>query len=147
MGFLKKLFAKGQPAPKLPVHPDDKELITEYDIQWWESLTLDDLKAFEQQDHVAQFALYIKLVKEDGLSSEEAVRQVRKIHPFYYATLDQRDDEPLGYSGEDAKLPYILKDRINKAVMKYIRKMDRNEIQSASSMNAIVRNLIRAGKV
>jgi hypothetical protein len=147
MGFLKKLFGTSQPVPNLPIHPDDKELVTEYDIKWWESLTLDDCKAFEQQDNVAQMALFMKLFEEDGLSKEEAAKRVRKSHIFYYGTLEQRDDEPLGFLGEDAKLPYILKDRANKAVMKYIRKMDKNEIESTSSMNAIVRNLIRTGKV
>lgn len=110
-------------------------------------MTLDDCKAFEQQDNVAQMALFMKLVEEDGLSKEEAAKRVRKSHIFYYGTLEQRDDEPLGFLGEDAKLPYILKDRANKAIMKYIRKMDKNEIESTSSMNAIVRNLIRTGKV
>lgn len=147
MGFLKKVFGKSQTAPNLPIHPDDRELITEYDTQWWESLTLDDCKAFEQQDNVAQFALYLKLVKEDGLSEEQAARRVRKLHTFYYGKLEQRDDEPLGFRGEDAKLPYILRDRANKAVIKYIRKMDKNEIESASSMNAIIRNLIRTKRV
>src|SRR4030042_2234858 len=92
MGFLKKVFGKSQPAPNLPIHPDDKELITEYDIQWWQSLTLDDCKAFEQQDNVAQLALFMKLVKEDGLSKEAAAGQVRKSNLSYYGTLEQRDD-------------------------------------------------------
>jgi hypothetical protein len=147
MGLLKKLFGSSQPAPNLPIHPNDKELVTNYDIQWWKSLTLDDCISFEKQDQVAQFALYLKLTKEDGLSEDEAVKRVRKIHVFYYGTLEQRADEPLGFIGEDAKLPYILKDRANKAVMKYVLKMDKDKIESASSMNAIVRNLIRIGTV
>jgi hypothetical protein len=147
MGFLKKLFGTSQPAPNLPIHPENKELVKDDDIRWWESLTLDDCKLLEQQDMVAQYALFMKLVEEDGFSKEEAAKRVRKSHIFYYGTLKQRDDEPLGFIDENAKLPYILKDRANKAVMKYIRKMDKNEIESASSMNAIVRNLIRTGKI
>lgn len=147
MGFLKKLFGTRQPAPNLPIHPDDKELVTQYDIQWWESLTLDDCAAFEKQDQVAQFAMYLKLTKEDGLSENEAGKRVRKNHIFYYGTLEQRADEPLGFISEDAKLPYIIKDRVNKAVMKYVLKMDKTKIESASSMNAIVRNLIKTGIV
>jgi len=146
MGFLKKLFGTSQPAPTLPIHPDDKELVTDYDVQWWESLTLADCEALEKQDQVAQFALYLKLV-EDGLSKDEASRRVRKNHIFYYGTLEQRANEPLGFIGEDAKLPYILKDRANKAVMKNVSKMGKTKIESSSSMNAIVRNLIRCGKV
>ena len=147
MGFLKKLFGTSQPAPNLPIHHDDKQLITEYDIQWWKSLTLDDCKRMEEEDNVAQFALYMKLVEKDNLSKDEAARQVRKSNLFYYGKLEQRDNEPMGFHGEDAKLPYILKDRANKAVIKYVRKIDKNEIGSASSMNAIVRKIIRAGKV
>jgi hypothetical protein len=147
MGLFSKILGGGQPAPNLPVHPDDKELITEYDIHYWESLTLDDFKAFQKQDIFFQFALFKKLVEEDGLSNEEAVKQVRKIHPFYYTTLEEREDEPLGFREDDAKLPYILNGRVNKAVIKYIRKMDKSEIASTSSMNAILRNIIRTGKV
>ena len=147
MGFLKKLFGTSQPAPNLPIHHDDKQLITEYDIQWWKSLTLDDCKRMEEEDNVAQFALYMKLVEKDNLSKDEAARQVRKSNLFYYGKLEQRDNEPMGFHGEDAKLPYILKDRANKAVIKYVRKIDKNEIGSASSMNAIIRKIIRAGKV
>jgi len=146
MGILNKLFGTKQPAPDLPIHPDDKKFVTEYDIQWWNSLTLDDCKAFEQQDQTAQLALYIKL-KEDGLSEKDAAKQVRKSHLFYYASLQQRDDEPLGFHSKDAKLPYILKDRANKAVIKYIRKMDRAEIEAASSMNAIVRHLLENKRI
>ncbi|MFH1674853.1 MAG: hypothetical protein ABIF87_15735 [Pseudomonadota bacterium] len=147
MGFLKKLFGTSQPAPNFPIHPADKELVTEYDIKWWKSLTLDDYKALEQQDNIFRLALYMKLVEEAGLSEEEAAKQVRKSHIYYYVTLRARDDEKYGFLGEDAKLPYVLKDRANKAFVKYIRKMDKNEIESASSMNAIVRDLIRTGKV
>jgi hypothetical protein len=145
MGFLKNLFGASQPAPNLPIHPDDAELITDDDRKWYESLTLDDCKAFEQQDQVAQTALFMKL-KDDGLSAADAVRRVRKAHIFYYGTLGQRADEPLGFIGEDAKLPYIVKDKANKIIVKYIRKMDKKEIESASSMNALVRKYIRAEK-
>ena len=147
MGFVKKLFGTSQNAPTLPIHPDDEELVTDYDVQWWKSLTLDDCKAFEKHDQVAQYALYLKLVEKDGLSTDEASRRVRKTHIFYYGTLEQRANEPLGFIGEDAKLPYILKDRANKVVMKNVLKMGKTKIESASSMNAIVRNLIRCGKV
>lgn len=147
MGLFKRLFNSGSPAPKLPVHPDDEDLISEDDIQWWESLTLEDCKAMEEQDHVAQLALFMKLTKENGFSEEDAMRQVRKTHLFYYGTLKQRENEPLGFKGDDAKLPHIVKDKANKVVMKYIRKMDKVKRESASSTNAIVRSLIRTGKV
>jgi hypothetical protein len=147
MGLLKKLFSKSQPAPKLPVHPKDEKLITDYDIQWWNSLTLNDCKTFEESDSVSQFALYLKLTKEDGMSETEAARQVRKSHIFYYGTLKERAEEPLGFTGEDAKLPYLLKDRANKAIIQHVSKMDKKKIESASSMNAIVRALMRSGKV
>ena len=144
MRLLKRLFGTSRPAPNLAIHPDDKELVTKNDIKWWKALTLSDCKAFEKLDSITQTALSMKLVKEDGFSEEEAAKHVRKSNIFYYGNPEQRDDEPLGFIGEDAKLPYILKDRIDKAVMNHIRKMDKNDIESASSMNAIVRNLIRA---
>lgn len=36
MGFLRNLFGTSQPAPELPMHPDDKELVTDNDRQWYE---------------------------------------------------------------------------------------------------------------
>ena len=56
------------------------------------------------------FPLYLKLTEEDGLSKGEAARRVRKSHLFYYGTLEQRDDEPLGFCGKDlgSKLNYTL---------------------------------------
>jgi len=110
--FLKRLFGKSRPAPKLPIHPDDKELVTKNDIKWWKALTLSDCKAFEKLDSITQTALSMKLVKEDGFSEEEAAKHVRKSNIFYYGNPEQRDDEPLGFIGEDAKLPYIVKIRV-----------------------------------
>ena len=147
MRFLKKLFGARKPAPIMPIHPDDKELVTKHDVKWWKSLSLDDCKNFEKLDSITQTALPMKLVEEDGLSDEEAARRVRKSNVFYYETLEQRNDEPLGFVGDDAKLPYILKDRVDKAVINQIREMDKNDIASASSMNSIVRDLIRTTKV
>ena len=145
MGFLKRLFGTREPAPDLPVHPDDKDLISDYDRHWWKSLTLEDCKAFEQEDNDYKLALFMKLCEESGLSEEEATEHVKKSVIRYYGTLEQRDYDP--FTGDDARLPYILKDRVNIAVMKYIVTMDKNEVDSASSMNAIIRNLIRSGKV
>ena len=86
-----------------------KELVTKNDIKWWKALTLSDCKAFEKLDSITQTALSMKLVKEDGFSEEEAAKHVRKSNIFYYGNPEQRDDEPLGFIGEDAKLPYIVK--------------------------------------
>lgn len=146
MGFLRNLFGGGSPAPVLPVHPDDEELVTDGDRKWYATLSLDDCKSFEQQDQAAQMALFMKMIENDGLSKTEAARRVRKSHIFYYGTLSQRADEPMGFTGEDAKLPYVVKDRANSLLLKYVRKMDRKEIESSSSMNAIIRRLLRTEK-
>lgn len=145
MGLLKRLFGTKEPAPSLPVHPDDKDLISDYDEQWWESLTLEDCKQIEGEDNDYKLALFIKLCEETDLSEKKATEHVKKSVIRYYGTLEQRDDDP--FTGEDARLPYILKDRANMAYMKYIVTMDKNEVDSASSVNAIVRKLIRSGKV
>jgi len=146
MGILKKLFGTRYPAPNHFIHPDDKELVTDSDFKWWQSITLEDCKAFEHQDNIARLALFMKLVEKDGFSKEDASKRVRKVFTFYYGTPEQRDNEPLGFSGDDSKLPYILRDRANKAIMKYMRNIE-EEIESSTSINAIIRSLIRAGKV
>ena len=84
-------------------------------------------------------------MEEDGLSEEQAAKKVRCNFPFYYCSLEQRDEEQFSLSASDAKLPYVLKDRINRAIMS--RKIDREALSRVSSLNALVRDLIRSGVV
>ena len=143
MGLFGKLFGSKQPAPPCAIHPSDESLVRKEDIEWWDSLSIDDCKAFEQQDNVTKVAAIQKFMEEDGLSEEEAARKVRSNFPFYYWSLEQRDDEFFSLSDSDAKLPYVLKDRINRALM--AQKIDVQSLNQTSSFNARARQLIRSG--
>ena len=145
MRLFGKTFGSKQPAPPCAIHAIDKTLVRDEDVAWWNGLSLDDCKVFEQQDNLTKVAAIQKFMEEDGLSEEEAAKKVRCNFTFYYWSLEERDDEHFPLSASDAKLPYVLKDRINRALMS--RKIDSEALSRASSLNALVRDLIRSGTV
>lgn len=145
MGLFSKFFGGRQPAPPCAIHPDDRDLVSSEDIEWWNKLSFQDCQALEQEDNVFRLAAFTKFRETDGLSDEEAGKKVRLSFPFYYGKLEHRADEKFTLGTADAKLPYVLKDRINRAVMS--RLIDKNAVMQASSMNALVREFIRSGRI
>ena len=129
-------------APEFEVHPEDEDLITGVDDNWCNRLTLSDLTALNHEDNGFRLALFQTRL-EEGLSSTEAARRVRKDLVHYYLSLEGRAEDPNGFGGEDAKLPYALKGRVNDIVMRQLAAMDKKEVKAASSMNALIRSLIR----
>lgn len=144
MGLFNKIFRSKEPAPQFQIHPEDTDLISDKDLRWWRTLSLDDCKAFEQQDNLFKVVALRDFIENLGLSKEEAAKKVRKSFLFYYGYLPERNDELFGFNGEDAKLPYMVKDRANRAISK-IKKMNIEERESASSMNALMRQILRSG--
>lgn len=145
MGLFGKIFGSKQPAPPCAIHPRDVVLVRDDDVVWWNGLSLEDCKAFEQQDNITKVAALQKFMEEDGLSEENATIKVRRNFPFYYWALEQREDEHVPLSASDAKLPYVLKDRVNRALMS--GKVDRQALNRSSSLNALVRELIQSSKI
>lgn len=143
MGLFNKLFGQKVPAPKVQIHPDDANLIKQADLQWWDSLSLDNVKSFEEQDNLFRVVALRNYIENEGLTNEDAAKKVRKSFIFFYSTLEERNNDSFGFHGEDAKLPYVLKDRANRAIP-IIKNMNTLERESASSMNAIVRNILRS---
>jgi len=123
MGILNRLFGSKEPAPAYEVHPDDQELITLEDAKWWETVTIAKLKSFEEEDNGARIALFTHLTKNQGMSTEKALDDVKRSFPMYYLTIKQREDKPF-LEGDKAKLPYILKQRINNTVIPRMTKKD-----------------------
>lgn len=148
MAFLKRLFGHSEPAPILPVHPNDQNLVSDSDTDWWRTLTLKDCQVMEGQDNVTKVASIKYGMEEEGLSEEEVVLRVQKNFPRYYGNLEDRDK---GFSlihqptDDDAGLPYVLKDRVNRVVA--ARRIDADELQAASSFNALIKSLIRSGRI
>lgn len=145
MGLFGKLFGSKQPAPPCAIHTEDRSLVRREDEEWWNALSLNDCKTLEQQDNVFRDAALRKFMEEDGLAEEEAAKKVRLQFPFYYWTLQQRAEEHFRLSASDAKLPYVLKDRVNRALTSGA--IDRNALGRASSMNALVREIIQCGRL
>jgi hypothetical protein len=148
MGLLKKLFRRGKPAPEVHVHPDDQDLVSEADRRWWSTLTLNDCQVFEEQDNLPKVTSFQYYIDEKGLTEEEAARRVRQSFVTYYATLEERNDEPFAFADQDAKLPYVIKDRVNRYILTLnpgtaLQPAD----VGASSVNALVRILIRKGMI
>jgi hypothetical protein len=108
---LLRLLKRGEPAPELQIHPEDQDLVTEADRRWWSTLTLKDCQLMEEQDNVSKVAALKHYIEEEDMPEEDAARRVRKSFAAYYAYLEERMDEPLGFGRDDAKLPYMLKDR------------------------------------
>jgi hypothetical protein len=145
VGFLNKLFGPKTHAPACAIHPDDRDLVRADDIEWWNRLSLKDWHGFEREDSVSRRSTFEKLTATGHLPNAEAGERVRLALPTYYRTLDQREDEKFALAGADAKLPYVLKNRVSRAVRGRI--IDQRAVEGASSFNALARQLIRSGRL
>jgi hypothetical protein len=145
MGLLRKLLRAKPSAPPCAIHPDDRDLVRPEDVEWWNGLSLADYEALERKDSAARLAAFRKLTETKALPSASAGEQVRLTFPTYYRTLAHRGDEKFFLGERDAKLPCVLQARVQRAVKK--RLIDDQLVARASSFNAIVRQLIRAGRI
>ena len=144
MAFFKKPFGRGEPAPRLPIHPEDQDLVSEADTAWWSTMTLNKLATMEKQDNASQVAIIIDQV-DKGVSEENAVRHAMRSLPWHYGKLEDRQNKVLNFTSDDAGLPWILKVRVIDAVM--AGKIKKQELEQSSSINASIRRLIRAGEI
>ena len=145
MGFLSKLFGSKPPAPACAIHFDDRDLVRQDDIEWWRHLSLRDCQALEREDNVFRRTAFEKLIDTDGFPNVVAGERLRLTLPTYYRTLEQRADEKFTLGEADAKLPYVLKERVSRGVRKKV--IDPLAVERASSFNALARQLIRAGRL
>lgn len=145
IGIFTKLFGSKRPAPPCEIHPEDQDLVRPEDHAWWNSLSQDDCNAFGMEDKAFRFAAWQKYVETDGLSDFDAGKKVQLGFPGYYVRPVERDSEKFALEGHDALLPIVLKERINRALVNGA--IDKRAIQNASSFNALVRQMIRAGRM
>jgi hypothetical protein len=145
MGLFNRIFGSKQPAPSCEIHPDDRTLVRPDDIVWWNSLSLVDCRQLEEGDNVFRLASFQKFMETDRLTEVEAGKKVRLSFPTFYWRLEHRADEKFKLEADDAKLPYVLKDRINRAVIR--RLVDRQVVERSSSFNALIRQLIRSERI
>lgn len=121
-----------------------KEGVRNEDIRWWFNLSDIERMMMMKVDEFHRLALFIKVVKEEGKTDEEASAVVRKHHPMY----GDLKDETHG-SGDDRPLPLELKDRISIYVEK--QGVDntafKKQLDSFSTFNALIRKEIRDGNI
>jgi len=145
VALLRKLFGRGRPVPFLPVHPADEALVSDADVAWWSSVTLWELKKYEREDAASRMFLARSHIKYGRATKKAAVGKAMRFLPSFYGTLEQREAGLPDLAPDDAPLPWILRKRVDDAIiMGEVRKADLNR---SSSMNALIRRLIRDGKV
>ena len=142
---LSKLFGPVQPAPHCATHPDDRDLVRQQDVEWWNGLSLKECQSLQKEDDRSRLGAFRKLTETGGLSYSAAGEKVRRVFPTYYLNLEQRADEKFMLGASDAKLPYALRDRVNRALKRHL--LDQQAVERASSCNALVRQLIRARRI
>lgn len=144
MGLFGKIFGTVKPAPPCEIHPDDRDLVRPEDVEWWNSLSLDDCLLMEKNDNVYRLAAFQKFREQDGLSVDDAGKKVRLQFPTFYWSLKSRAEEKFKLNAADAMLPYVIKNRINCAIVS--GQIDKHSVQTAPSFNALMRQMIRAGR-
>lgn len=145
MALFKKLFGGGEPAPALPIHREDQDLVSEADTAWWNTMTLKELAQIEKDDTASRLVIIIDQMEDKGQPEEAAVRHATRSLPWYYGKLEERENKILNLVSDDAGLPWILKGRIVQAVL--AGKIRKDDLTQLSSANALIRRLIRGGSI
>ena len=120
------------------------EGVTDADIKWWWGLDKLERRLLILVDGWSRLAAF-KKYRAEGLTEEQAVAQLRKSFPIFGDPDDMKN-----VKGDDRALPYELKERVNLWAEKGL--LDESSgtaarLRSAGSMNALIRNEIRAGRL
>ena len=145
MALLDLLFWRGKPAPSLPVHPEDADLVGDSDTKWWATLALRKFKQFQRESTASRVALISQQMKLGAIPEEVARRNALRALPRFYGTLEERAANADHLESEDLPLPWILKKRVDDAII--FGDVKKSELTKCSSMNALVRRLIREGRI
>ena len=143
MGLFGKLFGATTSAPPYTIHPDDNDLVRAEDIQWWNGLSMKDREDMEASQGVMRFGRVGSLMGA-GLSDTEMTKKIRLEMSTFYWRLEERNQEDFKLDAADAKLPSVLGARIYCAIKNGV--IDNESTQGATSVNALIRQLIRAGR-
>lgn len=117
-----------------------REGVTDDDIRWWRNMHDLERRMMIAHDTLCQYTAYAN-TREEGCTPDDAMAKVRKTFPIY-----GDPDDISGASGDDRPLPIELKDRINSWACGH-KPGIRQRVERASSMNAIIRAEIRAGRL
>ncbi len=106
-------------------------------------MTLKKLATMEKQDNASQVAIIMDQM-DKAVSEENAVRHTMRSLPWYYGKLEDRENKVLNLTSDDAGLPWILKARVIDAGT--AGKISKQDLEQSSSINALIRRLIRASE-
>lgn len=143
VGAVVILVAKftGPRVPEPRVAEADLDLVREGDRARWRRLRLRGYRADKRQDDFFRLAAYRKAVA-GGASEPEARARVRREFPFYY--LDPAERDAGEFTGDDANLPVVLRERVN-GNARVIKPLMESEGERFRTMNALIRTCIRKG--
>jgi hypothetical protein len=141
MGFLSRMLGVKRRRPHW-VHPEDAGLVLDEDREWFSGLSDADVAALNQEDNVFRYAAFLK-AKDEGLSAEDAARGCWKYFPYYYSDPSERGRNPLGFSGANAELPFLIKNRVTRLAI--AGSITKDIAESHETMNAAIRQLLQGG--
>jgi hypothetical protein len=131
----------GARMPDQQVADADLDLVRERDRERWRRLRRRSYQSDKRQDDFYRMAAYRKATA-DGASEPDARARVRREFPFYY--LNPADRDAGEFSGDDANLPAILRERVT-CNARIIKPLMEGEGERFRTMNALIRACIRKG--
>lgn len=117
-------------------------------------LTKEDILASWNRDYVwilieneianlVKLVIYQHLVENEGLTSKEAVKAMRKTSPYFGDPEQTHED----YRGEDADIYPEFRFRFDRWRERYSTEQIQRFLKSFSSYNAMIRHFIRKGEI
>jgi polyhydroxyalkanoate synthesis regulator phasin len=122
-----------------------REGVRDEDIRWWWNMHDLERRMMVEFSEAMKIFTYNVLIKSEGLSSKKAVKRLDKAFPMYGDPEDSRH-----FTGENRLLPSELRDRIDRYVenrMQTDPDKFRMDVQSAGTLNVLVRMEIRRGGI
>lgn len=141
MRKLLRIFDRWRRAGPCEVHPDDAALVQPEDLAWWRKLSLAEAREYERNDNMRNLISYRALCEDQGMAPDEAMQRIAISSPRYYLTLDRRAAKSVLVRAEDARIPYVLRYRVDDGIIAGV--FPRDAIFGAGSFNALIRQLIR----
>lgn len=115
--------------------------VTNEDIRWWLDMHEIERRMMSKTSDIAQIMLFQELTERKGMTSKDAMHEVRKYHPQY-----SHNEENEFMKGEDRPLPPELRDRVNKYILRRASldyRQYESDLAESSSFNALVRKEIK----
>ncbi len=129
------------------VHDDDIDLVGPRDVKWYSKLSPVDVDLLRATDLSFQAAILSSRL-QNGDTAEDVAKEIWRTRATYYLALDERNAVPPGFTQADLRLPFAIKDRINRAIMNSsVRRRLEQELPQVTSANAWFRAAIRRNEI